>query len=221
VIASRVARIAIAALVGLGPVACGPAEPTPTGTSSATVVLPSASLSPPASASPIDVATNEPPPSLPPGITVDPGLLEVLPADIDGVVLEPDPVTAAQIGSDPLLSDSVRSIAVAVAVAPGDDASSPATDLAVASVIRLLPDVFDEAFYQEWRDTYNEAACEVADGVQLEGETEIAGRQVHGATCVGGARTYHTYLPDQGFIVSVTATGEHLFGERIMAGLAG
>jgi len=33
--------------------------------------------------------------------------------------------------------------------------------------------------------------------------------------------TYHTYLADQGFIVSVTATGEHLFGERIMAGLAG
>ena len=81
--------------------------------------------------------------------------------------------------------------------------------------------MFDEAFYQEWRDTYNEAACQVADGVEAEDETEIGGRQVYTGTCVGGARTYHTYLVDQGFIVSITDTGERRLGEQIMAGLAG
>lgn len=202
--------------------ACSPGQPTPPPTRQPSTAVdspsgPSASPSAaiPSSASPLAS------PSLPPGVTVDPGLLEVLPAEIDGVALEPDPATAAEVGSDPLLADSVLSLAVAVAVAPGDGTSSAANDLAVASVIRLRPDVFDEAFYQEWRDTYNEAACEVADGVESEDETELDGRQVYVATCVGGARTYHTYLVDQGFIVSVTATGEDLFGERIMAGLAG
>jgi hypothetical protein len=94
-------------------------------------------------------------------------------------------------------------------------------DVAVASVIRLRPDVFDEAFYQEWRDTYNQAACEVADGVDTESPAQIGGRASYLGTCVGGARTYHTYLEDQGFIVSVTATGERGFGELILAGLAG
>jgi hypothetical protein len=151
-------------------------------------------------------------------MTVDPGLLEVLPAEIDGVALRPDPDTAARIASDPLLAQSALSIAVALAAAP--DASS-GDDLAVASVIRLRPDVFDEAFYQEWRDTYDEAACEVADGVESQEGTEIAGRQVYVATCAGGAMTYHTYLLDQNFMVSVTASGPARFGELIMAGLAG
>jgi hypothetical protein len=155
---------------------------------------------------------------LPAGVIVDPGLLEVLPAQIDGVALEPDPTTAAQVASDHLLADSALSIAVALAIGPG---SAGSDDLAVASVIRLRPDVFDEAFYQEWRDTYNEAACEVADGVQSDTQTEIGGRTTYGGTCVGGAQTYHVYLEDQGFIVSITATGERRFGELILAGLAG
>jgi hypothetical protein len=158
------------------------------------------------------------PPTLPAGVSVDPGLLEVLPAKVDGVSLQPDPETAAQVGSDLLLAESARSIAVAVAAAPG---ASDSADLAVASVVRLLPDVYDEAFFQEWRDTYNEAACEVADGVESEDETELAGRHVYTGTCAGGAMTYHTYLEDQGFIVSVTASGERRFGELIMANLAG
>jgi hypothetical protein len=151
-------------------------------------------------------------------VTVDPGLLEVLPAQIDGVTLEPDPTTATQVASDSLLAESALSIAVALAVGPG---SSGSDDVAVASIIRLRPDVFDEAFYQEWRDTYNEAACEVADGVESEDQATIGGRQAYVGTCVGGAKTYHTYLEDQGFIVSITATGARGFGELILAGLAG
>ena len=68
---------------------------------------------------------------------------------------------------------------------------------------------------------YNENACEIADGVASERQTEIGGRQVYVGTCAGGARTYHTYLEDQGFLVSITATGERRFGELILASLAG
>lgn len=199
--------------------ACG--EPGPTGSIVASPsggTIESASAS--ASAAPSATATSSPsaPPSLPAGVSVDPGLLEVLPPDVDGVPLQPDPDTAAQVGSDLLLAESARSIAVAIAVAPG---TSDSADVAVASVIRLLPDVYDEAFFQEWRDTYDEAACEVADGVESEDETELGGRHVYTATCTGGATTYHTYLEDQNFIVSVTASGDRRFGELIMANLAG
>jgi hypothetical protein len=209
--------VLVLALVG----ACGP-----TGPASPTPGNPSPTASGPASASPSPVASSPPPasgpsqsppaPSLPVGVSVDPGLLEVLPTAVDGVALEPDPATATQIAGDLLLADSAISIAVALAVAPGLGSD----DVAVASVVRLHPDVFDEAFYQEWRDTYDDAACEVADGVESTDETDIAGRLVYVATCTGGAMTYHTFLEDQVFFVSVTASGQRHLGELIMAGLA-
>ena len=155
---------------------------------------------------------------LPVGVAVDPGLLEVLPTQVDGVTLEPDPTTAAEIAADPLLAKSAVSIAVAAAIAPG---TSGADDIGIASVIRLRPGVFDDAFYMEWRETYNRGACVVADGVETEEPAEFGGRAAYVGTCVGGAHTYHTYLEDQGFIVSITATGERRFGELILAGLAG
>lgn len=223
---SRLTLLLAAVLALVGAAACGPTPPTtppttpppPTPAASASVSptasVPLATTSPPA---PSASAAVESPPALPASVTVDPGLLEVLPAQIDGVALEPDQATAAQVATDSLLAESALSIAVALAVAPG---SSGSQNLAVASVVRLRPDVFDEAFYQEWRDTYNEAACEVADGVQSETQTEVGGRTTYVGTCVGGAQTYHVYLEDQGFIVSITATGERRFGELVVAGLA-
>ena len=212
---STTIHLAIAAAAGLALAACSPSQPAPSvGPSASAVEGPATSG--PASPSTSPTASVETPP--PPGVGVDPGLLEVLPTEIDGVALQSDPDTAAQVGSDPLLAKAALSIVVAIAVAPG---ASDTEDLAVASVIRLRPGVFDEAFYQEWRDTYDEVACEVADGVESTDEVEIDGRSVYLGTCVGGARTYHTYLVDQGFIVSITATGERRFGELIMAGLNG
>lgn len=188
------------------PASASVASPTPAGQPSTASPAPSVSAS-------LEVL-----PSLPPGVRVDPGLLEVFPVAVDGVTLEPDPATATEIAGDPLLVDAALSIAVAVAVAPG---SSDSEDFAVASVIRLRPDVYDEAFYQEWRDTYDEAACEVADGVESGTETQVGDRVVYETRCSGGAETWHTYLVDQGFLVSITGTGERHLGELIMAGLAG
>jgi hypothetical protein len=220
--AVRLPLALLAAGLALGGGACGATPSTPP-TESATPA-PSASATPtPIASSTVSPTGSLPstsleiPPSLPPGVTVDPGLLEVLPVAVDGLTLEADPDTAAEIASDPLLAESALSIAVALAAT----GPSESDDLAVASVIRLRPDVFDEAFYQEWRDTYNEAACEVADGIDSETSTEIGGHATYVGICVGGPRTYHTYLEDQGFIVSVTATGERRLGEQILAGLAG
>ena len=61
----------------------------------------------------------------------------------------------------------------------------------------------------------------MADGVESETETVIAGHQTFLGMCAGGVATYHTYLEDQGFLISVTATGARRFGELIIAGLAG
>ena len=146
---------------------------------------------------------------------MDPGLLEVLPQVVDDVPLVPAPETASEVAADPLLAESALSIAVALAAAP----TTTSDDLAVANVIRLRPDVFDEAFYQEWRDTYNEAACEVADGVESETSTLVGGLPTYIGTCVGGTKTYHTYLEDQGFIVSVTSTGPRDLGQAIIAAI--
>ena len=47
----------------------------------------------------------------------------------------------------------------------------------------------------------------------------IDGRTVYIATCAGGLRTYHAYLPERGVIVSLLSVGERRFGEQLMAGL--
>ena len=229
----RLPAVRLAVALGLAAFACGPVTPTvrpsdgPPSSSSAPVATtptaPSSTASAPATptapTSPAGTSTAAAsPPVLPVGVTVDPGLLEVLPTQVDGVTLEPDPTTAAEIAADPLLAKSAVSIAVAVAIAP---AASGTDDIGIASVIRLRPDVFDDAFYLEWRETYNSGACAVADGVEAEEPAEIGGRTAYVGTCVGGAHTYHTYLEEQGFIVSITATGERRFGEQILAGLAG
>lgn len=223
------ARLALA--LGLAAFACGPVSPTlrpsggPPSSSSApatTPTVPSSATTPTAPTVPTSPAGTSTaaasPPVLPVGVTVDPGLLEVLPAEVDGVTLEPDLATAAEIAADPLLAKSAVSIAVAVAIAPG---TSGADDIGIVSVIRLRADVFDDAFYLEWRETYNSGACAVADGVETEEPAEIGDRSAYVGTCLGGAHTYHTYLEEQGFIVSITATGERRFGEQILAGLAG
>lgn len=152
------------------------------------------------------------------GLTVDAGLLRVLPPRIDGVALEPDPVTAAQIAADPTVAESAQGIAVALAIRPG---ASTGDDLAIVSVIRLRPGVFDEAWFANWRTTYDQGACDVAGGVKgPPSQATIAGRTVFIGRCAGDARTYHVHLADPSLIVSITAAGAAHFGELVVAGLA-
>jgi hypothetical protein len=148
---------------------------------------------------------------------VDARLLEVLPPEIDGAALEPDPTTAADIASDPTLAGFAEAIAVALAISPGTSAGD---DLAIVSVIRLRPGVFSDAWFRSWRATYDAAACEVAGGLAgRPSEVEIGGRTAYVGTCAEDAHTYHVHLADPTLIVSVTGAGPRGFGELVLAGL--
>lgn len=130
----------------------------------------------------------------------------------------PAPETATDIALDPSLTFSVEAIAVALAVSPGSSGSSGAEDLVIASVVRLRPDVFDETFFRDWRETYDAAACEPAGGVQGNAESEIDGRQVFIGSCANGGLTYHLRYGED-VIVSLTSLGERRFGELVVKNL--
>jgi hypothetical protein len=150
-------------------------------------------------------------------LRVDATLLRVLPTQVDGAALVADPTTAGQIAGDPTLASSAEAIAVALAIQPGTSAGD---DLAIASVIRLRPGVFSDAWFENWRTTYDQSACEVAGGVTGEpSQVSIGGRVVFVGTCAGDARTYHVHLPGPSLIVSVTAAGRRHFGDLVIAGL--
>lgn len=215
----RLFGLLAAVMVALG--GCGPAAPATgtLGTSASPAVEPSSpgreTGQPPAS--PIASAPTASG-SAGSGPVVDAGLLRVLPATIDGVALEPDPATAAQIAADPTLAGSVQAIAVALAIRPG---TSSGDDLAIVSVIRLRLGVFDDAWFTTWRITYDDSACEVAGGVKgAPTQVSIAGRTVFVGTCAGEARTYHVHLSDPTLLVSITAAGAGQFGRLVVAGLA-
>lgn len=148
-------------------------------------------------------------------IVVDPDLLRILPEQVDGVPIEPSPETAGQMIADPTLRTTASALMVGMAIAPG---ASGADDLAVATVVKLRPAVFDDAFFTGWRRAYDEAACAQAGGVASHDRQEIGAHQVDVTLCTGGAQTYHVHL-DGDVIVSITAAGDRRFGELVLAGL--
>ena len=131
------------------------------------------------------------------GVVVDPSLLDLLPSDIDGVPMDPDPDTAAEIAADGSIGLFVSAIALAAAFGP----------------------TFDELFFRGWRDTFDAAVCEQAGGVSGHAESDISGHHTHIGTCAGGVHTYHVHLPASDVIVSMQGTGEGRYGERVVAGL--
>jgi hypothetical protein len=148
-------------------------------------------------------------------LVVDARLLRVLPAAVAGVAMQPSPESAARMVTDTSLAETASAIAVGVVVAAGNSLSD---DLAVSTVIQLRPGVFDDQFYQGWRDAYDRAACEPAGGVASHVQQLIGPHTVEVTVCGGGARTYHTYLPGDR-LVSITAVGDRKFGDLVMAGL--
>jgi hypothetical protein len=191
------------------------------GSSAVTTSAPVASASPSVPATgerPLPAASGATAGSAGAGLSVDASLLSVLPARIDGVALEPDPTTAAEIAADPTLAGSAQAIAVALAIRPG---TSSGDDLAIVSVIRLRPGVFSDDWFATWRTTYDQSACDVAGGVKgAPSQVSIAGRTVFSGTCAGDAQTYHVHLADSSLIVSITAAGPGHFGELVVAGLS-
>ena len=140
-------------------------------------------------------------------------LLAFLPATVDGIALTPDPETGATLAADPDLAGVAAGLAYAVAI------DSAAEEFAVASVVRFEPGVLDEAFFRDWRDSFDEGACSQAGGVGGHAEAEIGGQRTFIGSCVGGLLTYHVVLEDRDVIVSVSSLGEGRLGEKVIAGL--
>ena len=186
-------------------VACGPSTASPTGSSPQVVAQASQRLS---SAKPSGSASGR-------GVTVDPSLLSILPDEVGGARMGPSPETAADVAKDPALAIAVEALAIGLAVSSG---SSTDEDLVIASVVRLRPDIFNDAFFRSWRDSYDRAACERAGGVAGNAETEIDGRRVFIGSCGSGAFTYHTRYGED-VIVSLTSVGRARFGEQVMSNL--
>ena len=206
---SRIPVSGLGAALAVCLAACGPApvtSPTPVASTAATPPAPITS-SPGAAAATAGGSG---------GIAIDASLLGVLPGQVDGVPLEPDPATAADVTGDPALARSASALGVAIAIAPGASATA---DLAVVWVVQLRPGVFNDGFFRNWRDTYDEAACAAAGGVDGHAEAVIAGRDTRIGTCAGGVRTYHIHLARRDLLVSITAAGERRFGELVAAGL--
>lgn len=120
-----------------------------------------------------------------------------------------------QMAVDPMLGADAEAIATALAVS-GD--ASGAEDIVVVSIVRLRADVFDEAFFEGWRASYDRAACEPVGGLRTTTDEQIDGRQVFVGTCTNGAFTYHVRYGED-VIVSATSAGERRFGELLMAHL--
>jgi hypothetical protein len=144
-------------------------------------------------------------------VVEDRSLLDLLPADVDGVPVDLEHQAFVDAATDAAFRENVRRAAFGVAVS--------GTDLVSGVVAELEPDRFSDGFFRDWRDTYNEGACGQAGGVVGNAETQIGGRTVYIATCAGGLRTYHVWIPERGAIVSAFALGDKRLGETLMEGL--
>lgn len=191
-------------ILALASAACGiagPASPAP-----------SVAASPSGQLLPSRVPLPSPPASVVPAV-VNADLLEVLPDSIDGLDRQTDPDLDAQLATDPQLVASAQSFATAVYVDPESGL------FAYASIIELKDGVFGDAFYRDWRDSFDEGACSQAGGVGGNAEAAIAGHTTFIGSCGGGLRTYHTYLEERQLLVSVSAPDQQRLGERVIEGL--
>ena len=214
----RGVALAVALCAALVLAGCGAA---PSGSPSGGPATPRASASASASPSPspsVEPATPSPlePSPSPSGsaaaIAWDASLLEVLPATIAGLAVEPMPEAVADVEGDVALTRAADRIAFALVLEPESG------ELAVASVVALRDGVYGDAFFRAFRDSYDEGACGQAGGVIGNAEAELGGRTVAITSCDGGARTYHAYLPNHDAVVSITAVGEELrLGEALIA----
>lgn len=144
---------------------------------------------------------------------LDPTVLAFLPTTVGGVPVTESADEATQALSDPSLARIGTAIDAGVAVDTGPG------NLVHAWVVRLRPDRFTEAIYQQWRDSYDEGACADAGGVVGRAEATIDARTVYITSCAASVRTYHVWLEQAGVLISASAIGDGRFGELLMDNL--
>jgi hypothetical protein len=204
----NLAALALGASLVLAACSPSPGSPSTLPSSAAPTNPPAAATPLPSPATPRPTGPSGSPAS---GLVNDPSLLGILPAEVAGVALASEPESFDVAAGDPAFTANVEAAAFAVVV-DGDD-------LASGVVARLKPGVFSDAFYRDWRDTYDEGACSQAGGVTGHAQAELGGRTVFITSCAGGLRTYHAHLAERGVVVSLFALGDRRFGEQIMAAL--
>ena len=197
-------RAVAGGLVAVVVAGCG--SNTPSGPVSTTSALatqdPFGSFGPPPSPSPPDEATP---------VILDPSVLEILPAAIDGVPVNEDADEAATLLSTLDLERLAEAGDAAVAV--------DGNNLVVAWIVRLRPGAFGDTAYQQWRDSYDEGACTAAGGVLGRAQAELGGRNTYVTSCVAALRTYHLWLEEERLLISASSVGEARFGEKLLSTL--
>jgi hypothetical protein len=193
--------------------ACQPGSP-----SGATAAPGSSGVAVGATAAAAPPATFGPPPSpTPPDetspVVLDPTLLAVLPASIDGFPVSESIDEASLALADPALPRIATALDVGLAV---DTARG---NLVLAHVVKLRPEAFDAGTFRQWRDSFDEGACAAAGGVARNAEAEIDERTVYITSCVASLRTYHVWLENEALLVSASSIGEGTFGEKLMGEL--
>jgi hypothetical protein len=169
------------------------------------------SLPPPVTGVPSTSLREEP--SVSGSVPIDPSLLAQLPSTVDGLALVEDTDTESHDAADPSHLVDLAGLAVAIAADPST------SDLAVASVVRLKPGVYSDAYFRSWRSSFDTGACSLAGGVSGSAEAVISGHRTYIGHCAGGLLTYHVYLPATASIVSIWSIGERRLGELIVEGL--
>jgi hypothetical protein len=148
-----------------------------------------------------------------PTLVLDPGLLDILPATIDGLAVTESPDGDQSALEEPTL-DAVATTAIsAVAV------DTTTNDLAYALVVRLRPGALTDTSFRDWRDTYDAGTCGGASAVTGHAQTPIGGRTVFVGTCAGGLHTYHVWIKDKNLLITVSSLGSRNLGEALLTGL--
>lgn len=198
--------ITVVALAVVGPAVLGGCGGGPT-------AIPSAAPSPTTAVSPaISPAAS---PATTTGAVADLGLLDLLPASIDGLALTPSAEAAEVTAADPTLAAWIRAVAYAVVVDPAT------SETAIIAIAGARPGQLDDAAYRGYRDTFAPAACERAGGVLGNAEAELGDHTVQITSCVDGVVIYHVRLADPEAVVSVTSVGDGALGRRIIEALDG
>ncbi len=183
---------------------------------------PAPTIEPGSMASPTPAAPSQSAPGASPGasgsasasglsVMLDESLLAILPPTVDGATVGPEAQSFTDAIADPAFVANVQAAVFAIVVDGGD--------LASGVVAHLRAGVYSDAFFRDWRDTYNTGACAQAGGVVGNAEAELGGRTVYIASCAGGLHVYHAYLEGRNVVVSLFSLGDHRFGELLMSGL--
>lgn len=148
-----------------------------------------------------------------PTLVIDPKLLEILPATVDGL-----PVTESPDGDQSALEEPTLDVIATTAIS-AVAVDTTTNDLAYALVVRLRPGALTETGFRDWRDTYDAGTCGGASAVIGHAETPIGGRTVFVGTCAGGLHTYHLWIMDKNLLITVSSLGSRNLGEGLLTEL--